>query len=595
MRLSKLSLSKKIVFLSLTVTLLGSITSIISTIITKEVVKQFDHLSEINLPNNIAMSEMSSNFKESYIHYLEWKFATTTERKIEMLDEINEHLEKYEKSDKYYQSIPFVEGEQELYDQVSKLFMKYREQLKLSLEGKEVNELDKIREDYDKSLDQLISFQSKEASKWSKMADELSKKGMNFQVFSLIVNILFSLFLSIWFSRKISQSLAFMIEKVKNASLIVENLSGQYKKNATSLAQASTEQAASLQETAASIEEMSSMIAKTSDNAMVSARSSEDSQHGANKGQEVVGQMMNSMSEINQSNNKIIEEIARSNQQMGEIILVIQEIGSKTKVINDIVFQTKLLSFNASVEAARAGEHGKGFAVVAEEVGNLAEMSGKASTEISQMLDSSILRVENIAKETKEKVEMIVNEGKRKVQNGVEVSMECNNILSEIVKNVAKVSDLAKEISVASKEQTQGVHEINKAVGQLEIVTQDNSRLSDESARAADELSNQSINLKNSVQELEAIITGAELKNTPIKNSITTKKTSEPSLSSPPSSSKIVTKPAETILSAVKKVEPIKLVNESKENFKSKIEPSYKKTDEENTVPDRDQGTWTDV
>jgi len=583
MSLFKLSLSKRIIFLSLSVTILGGLTSIGSALITKEVVDEFEHVSTINLPNAMAMSEMSSNFKESYIHYLEWKYATTTEKKIEMLDEINEHLEKYEEKDKWYQSIPFVEGEEQLYNQVSNNFKIYKEQLKLSLEGKEVKELDKIREDYDLSLDNLIKFQTKEANIWSNMAHDLSVKVTNFQIIAIVINLLFSLFLSIWLSRKISNSLSLMVEKVKNASSIVEKLSSQYKQNATSLAQANTEQAASLQETAASIEEMSSMIAKTSDNAMVSAKTSEESQHGANKGQEVVGQMMNSMNEINQSNTKIIEEITRSNQQMGEIVTVIQEIGSKTKVINDIVFQTKLLSFNASVEAARAGEHGKGFAVVAEEVGNLAEMSGKASTEISQMLDSSILKVENIAKETKEKVEMIVNEGKRKVQSGVEVSMECNHILSEIVKNVSKVSDLAKEISVASKEQTQGVHEINKAVGQLEIVTQDNSRLSDESARAADELANQSLNLKSSVQELEAIVTGAkQINSNPIK------KTAEV-IQAPV---KVVNKP----INAVKKVEPIKKVaRETKEVIEPKNDLPIKKSSEENSIPDRDQGTWTDV
>ena len=76
-------------------------------------------------------------------------------------------------------------------------------------------------------------------------------------------------------------------------------------------------------------------------------------------------------------------------------MVLISEIGNKTKVINDIVFQTKLLSFNASVEAARAGEHGKGFSVVAEEVGNLAHMSGNSAKEITQLLESSINRVNN--------------------------------------------------------------------------------------------------------------------------------------------------------------------------------------------------------
>lgn len=102
--------------------------------------------------------------------------------------------------------------------------------------------------------------------------------------------------------------------------------------------------------------------------------------------------MIHSITEISESNDRIMSQVADGNRKISEIVQVISEIGNKTKVINDIVFQTKLLSFNASVEAARAGEHGKGFAVVAEEVGNLAQMSGNAAKEISDMLNGSVSR-----------------------------------------------------------------------------------------------------------------------------------------------------------------------------------------------------------
>lgn len=96
------------------------------------------------------------------------------------------------------------------------------------------------------------------------------------------------------------------------------------------------------------------------------------------------------MREIDSSNKELVKEIERNNTELTKITNMISEINEKTQVINDIVFQTKLLSFNASVEVVRAGEHGKGFAVVAEEVGNLASMSGKASLDISEMLETSI-------------------------------------------------------------------------------------------------------------------------------------------------------------------------------------------------------------
>ncbi len=206
------------------------------------------------------------------------------------------------------------------------------------------------------------------------------------------------------------------------------------------------------------------------------------------------------------------------------------------------------------------------------------------------MLDSSIAKVESIAKETKEKVELIVNEGKRKVQGGVEVSMECNQILTEIVQNVGKVTMLAKEISVASKEQSQGVQEINKAVGQLEMVTQNNSRLSDESARAADELSSQSKNLMMSVEELESIIKGND-KSAPTGFS-------KPVAASVKKEVKEIKSPtikAEKFEAKPTPIESVKKVKAKTEKVEVKPEIVHQKVQEENTIPDRDQGSWTDV
>lgn len=219
--------------------------------------------------------------------------------------------------------------------------------------------------------------------------------------------------------------------------------------------------------------------------------------------------MLNSMNEISQSNEAILAQVNEGNRQMTEIGKVIREIGNKTKVINEIVFQTKLLSFNASVEAARAGEHGKGFAVVAEEVGNLAQMSGNAAKEISEMLDGSILKVEGIVEETKTKVESLVLKGKEKVDNGVVVAKQCSSVLDQIVDNVSKVSELSRETSHANKEQAMGISEINKAMSQLDMSTQQNAAASEEAASASEELSAQANSLKAVADELIAVINGA--------------------------------------------------------------------------------------
>jgi methyl-accepting chemotaxis protein len=174
--------------------------------------------------------------------------------------------------------------------------------------------------------------------------------------------------------------------------------------------------------------------------------------------------------------------IERGNERIGEIVKVITEIAQKTKIINDIVFQTKLLSFNASVEAAKAGEHGKGFAVVAEEIGNLAQMSGSASKEIAEMLNSSIQKVNGIVQDTSHKVQDFIKVGKTKVDAGTIVARKCGEVLAQVVRNVTEVNLMISDISLAAKDQAKGMNEITNAMVQLDSSTNINSNSVHETA-----------------------------------------------------------------------------------------------------------------
>lgn len=301
----------------------------------------------------------------------------------------------------------------------------------------------------------------------------------------------------------ISNSLSDSGEQVSSAAFQIASASEE-------LSQANTEQAASLQETSASIEEISSMISANSANAIESSNISEKSLSTAERGKFVVNHMIKAIGDISTSNIGIMDQINITNKEIENIVTIINEIGSKTKVINDIVFQTKLLSFNASVEAARAGEQGKGFSVVAEEVGNLAAMSGAAALEITNLLNGSIKTVEEIVRESKDKIGKLVLVGKEKIETGTKIATECEEVLNEIVLSVASVSKIGAEISTASQEQAQGVHEITKAVAQLDQVTQQNTANSSESANAAGSLSKQAEMLNSLVRQLVYTVDGGE-------------------------------------------------------------------------------------
>ncbi len=341
-----------------------------------------------------------------------------------------------------------------------------------------------------------------------KSAEDFSLATKRTLLFVSLICVVFCIGFAIALALNLTDRLTRVSSSLHQVSENVHSASTQIAASSEALSSATTEQASSLEETATSLEQITAMIAKATHAAKSASDSSSESQTKAERGKATVDQMLQSMNEISSSNEAIMKQVDASNQQMADIVNVIHGIAEKTKVINDIVFQTKLLSFNASVEAARAGENGKGFAVVAEEVGSLAQMSGNAAKEISDMLTGSISAVEKVVEETKSKVEILIAQGKQKVESGTVVAKQCADVLNEIVNNVTMVSGLSSDISSASQEQSLGVNEINKAMSQLDTVTQQNASTSAQVSDATKHLASQAEILKGSVDELVVTVEG---------------------------------------------------------------------------------------
>ncbi|MBC7692183.1 MAG: methyl-accepting chemotaxis protein [Methylotenera sp.] len=488
-----------------------------------DVVFKYKHVANENLPNTRWLARMRAAFYETRVGVNRYGFPDNSPQEMkEIADQIDAGFEAYADAEKKYNQGGFADGEKEKYEAIQKTMNEFRPLVanieKLMSTGKAENRatfsrmmnekfrpLSKIMT---KQLTEVISFQSDEAAKWTALAEK-SATFANYLSMGLIgAGFAFALLLGYFISANLSKGLTLISTQLADGANQVASASRQIAGASTELSESATQQAAALQETVASLEEVSAMVNKNSENAKKSQNSSETSRLTAVKGKTAVGDMIQSIEDINQSNTQIMKQIESSNHEMAEIVKVIAEIGNKTKVINDIVFQTKLLSFNASVEAARAGEHGKGFAVVAEEVGNLAQMSGNAAKEISAMLDSSIHKVEGIVSNTKAKVEGLVVIGKQKVEVGTQTAKRCGEVLDEILTSVEEVNQMVGEIATASQEQAQGVQEINKAMAQLDQVTQQNTTVSQESAAASEQLSGQAETLKDVVMELTATVTG---------------------------------------------------------------------------------------
>ena len=232
------------------------------------------------------------------------------------------------------------------------------------------------------------------------------------------------------------------ISEIKRSAREVANASQEISGSTTDLSQRTEEQAASLEETSASMEEIAATVKKNADSAQQANQSTAKAREIADRSGEVVAKAVAAMSQIESSSGKISDIIG---------------------VIDEIARQTNLLALNAAVEAARAGDAGRGFAVVASEVRTLAQRSSQAAKDIKDLITNS----------------------SGQVQQGVDLVNKAGAALGEIVGAIKEVADLVGGIAGASIEQASGVEQVNKALSQMDEVTQQNSALVEENAATA--------------------------------------------------------------------------------------------------------------
>ncbi|WP_396957590.1 methyl-accepting chemotaxis protein [Nitrosomonas sp.] len=250
--------------------------------------------------------------------------------------------------------------------------------------------------------------------------------------------------------------LANIVRQIKDSAGLITTASKEIADGNSDLSQRTEEQAANLEETAASMEELTSTVRQNADNARQANQLAASASDVAVKGGEVVGQVVETMSAINDSSKKIVDIIS---------------------VIDGIAFQTNILALNAAVEAARAGEQGRGFAVVATEVRTLAQRSAAAAREIKELINNSV----------------------HKVEDGTQLVDQAGRTMEEVVLSVRRVTDIMGEISAASQEQSQGIEQVNQAISQMDEITQQNAALVEQAAAASESMREQAEQLSHAV------------------------------------------------------------------------------------------------
>ncbi|NHZ96992.1 methyl-accepting chemotaxis protein [Massilia sp. CCM 8734] len=266
--------------------------------------------------------------------------------------------------------------------------------------------------------------------------------------------------------RSMNDSLLGVVQQVRSGTDTIALASAEIASGNLDLSSRTEEQASSLEETASAMEELTSTVRQNADNARQANQLAMTASTIASDGGAVVSEVISTMESISASSRKIVDIIS---------------------VIDGIAFQTNILALNAAVEAARAGEQGRGFAVVASEVRNLAQRSAAAAKEIKQLIDNSVFQVDA----------------------GTALVQRAGSTMTEVVVSVRRVSDVVAEISAASHEQSTGIDEVNKAIVQMDEVTQQNAALVEQAAAAANALQEQADKLARVVSVFRLDSAGA--------------------------------------------------------------------------------------
>jgi methyl-accepting chemotaxis protein len=279
-----------------------------------------------------------------------------------------------------------------------------------------------------------------------------------------------------------------MVRQLKDSADQVSSAASEIASSSEHMSKGARDQSEQVTQVSASVEQMAATILQSSRNAGEANGASQRASDTANSGGQVVTETIQGMQ-------RIADVVKQSSESIGALAKSADQIGEIISVIDDIADQTNLLALNAAIEAARAGEQGRGFAVVADEVRKLAERTGRATREITDM-------IKGIQHDTSEAVKSMES-GIGEVDRGRELADKAGNSLTEIVAMSGKVVSMIQQIAGATEEQSVAAEQIAKIVEHISAVTKETAAGAEQSAQAAEELSRNSEGLAAMVEQFK--------------------------------------------------------------------------------------------
>jgi methyl-accepting chemotaxis protein len=442
-----------------------------------------------SLPGVTTMGQVAAALKEGKALLLEHVLSSDKAQMAELESKIAENGAKVDAALKQYEKSITVQRDRELYSAIGQSLAEMRRVrseavIPPSRAAKQDEAMAAFYSKFVPASDAVINAAEAEFDYNAKSGEELSADITSAVAFAntgvvvvLVAALLLGSAVAYTIFRTTNAVLSASVNELTAGAEQVAAASSQVSTAAQSLSQGSTEQAASLEETSASMEEMASMTRQNAENATRAADLVAETANVVQTANGALEAMVSSMTRITESSDKVSKII---------------------KTIDEIAFQTNILALNAAVEAARAGEAGMGFAVVADEVRNLAQRSAQAAKDTAGLIEESI----------------------QNAQQGGATLQQVTSSIGAITQSANKVKGLVDEISVAGRQQAQGIDQVTQAISQMEKVTQTTAATAEESAAASEELNAQAETSMIVVRKLQALVGGPRSESAVVKPSL---------------------------------------------------------------------------